>query len=268
MFQMQNLSTASRFCYGLGMALMGCQQIQYAAFRPVFLSPWPVWLANNAITAYLLGAVLLVTGMWIAVSEKAFQPAIVLGILMLALFLFNQAPYLLFIGPHSAKHLGLWINPLKELALSGGAFILAGIFAQRENQSIGVISSTSLIRFGIIFFSITILLFGISHFYYPDFVAMLVPSWIPGKVFWTYFSAIALIGSGAFLLLNIKTKLVALLTGIMLLLWLLILHIPRAIANPSGDAGNEVTSVFQALAFSGIAFAISIVAEKHHLPRR
>jgi hypothetical protein len=44
----------------------------------------------------------------------------------------------------------------------------------------------------------------------------------------------------------------------MLIIWFAILHIPRAIANPdNGGAGNEVTSVFQALAFAGIAFAIA-----------
>lgn len=40
----------------------------------------------------------------------------------------------------------------------------------------------------------------------------------------------------------------------MLLLWFVILHIPRAIADPAIEKGNEITSVFQALAFSGIAF--------------
>jgi hypothetical protein len=43
----------------------------------------------------------------------------------------------------------------------------------------------------------------------------------------------------------------------MLFLWVILLHIPRAIADPHSGNGNEWTSVFQALAFSGIAFILS-----------
>jgi hypothetical protein len=47
----------------------------------------------------------------------------------------------------------------------------------------------------------------------------------------------------------------------MLLIWFAILHIPRAIADPYSGKGNEITSVFQALAFSGIAFVIAVIAK-------
>jgi hypothetical protein len=43
----------------------------------------------------------------------------------------------------------------------------------------------------------------------------------------------------------------------MILLWFIILHIPRALANPLTNNGNEVTSAFSALAFCGIAFVIA-----------
>jgi hypothetical protein len=37
-------------------------------------------------------------------------------------------------------------------------------------------------------------------------------------------------------------------------------HIPRAISHPFIDRGNEVSSVFDALAFSGTAFLIALTA--------
>jgi len=45
----------------------------------------------------------------------------------------------------------------------------------------------------------------------------------------------------------------------MLFLWVIVLHIPRAIANPYVGNGNELTSVFEALAFSGIALGIAVM---------
>src|SRR5262249_43194653 len=116
------------------------------------------------------------------------------------------------------------------------------------------------IPLGPIFFSITMVAFGIDHFLYPDFVATLVPDWIPGHVFWTYFAGVALIGAGLAIIFRVKLALVSLLLGIMIFIWFIILHIPRGIADPHGDKGNEITSVFEALAFSGIAFIISAIA--------
>jgi len=101
------------------------------------------------------------------------------------------------------------------------------------------------------------ILFGIDHFLYTDNVAGLIPGWIPGQVFWAFIAAILLIGAGMAIILNIKRRLVALLAGFMLFIWFVILHIPRAFAHPEIEKGNEITSAFEALAFSGIAFLIA-----------
>jgi hypothetical protein len=47
------------------------------------------------------------------------------------------------------------------------------------------------------------------------------------------------------------------LSGIMILLWVFLLHIPRAVAAPH-DA-NETTAVFEALAVSGAAFLAALL---------
>lgn len=98
---------------------------------------------------------------------------------------------------------------------------------------------------------------GIDHFIYTEFVATLVPARIPGHIFWTYFAGIAQVGSGVCIALNLRLKLIGMLLGIMLFIWFVILYIPRAIADPYTDKGNEVTSGFEALSFSGIAFVIA-----------
>jgi len=88
-------------------------------------------------------------------------------------------------------------------------------------------------------------------------VKSLVPSWIPGDLFWTYFAAVALIGAGVAIIFRIKVKLVATLLGIMVFIWFLILHIPRAAVAQASDMGNELSSVFESLGVSGIAFVIA-----------
>ena len=165
----------------------------------------------------------------------------------------------LFVDPNG-KALGSWTHALKELAFSGGAFVIAGSYSpaatiRPESRLIKLLEK--LIPFGRVFFSITMIAFGIDHFLYSEFVAGLVPAWIPDHIFWTYFAGAALIGSGVAIIAKIKLKIVASLLGTMIFLWFIFLHIPRGIADPYGDRGNEMTSVIQSFGFSGVAFVIA-----------
>lgn len=98
---------------------------------------------------------------------------------------------------------------------------------------------------------------GIQHFLFVDFVASLVPAWIPGHVFWTYFAGVALIAGGTGLILPQTVRLAAPLAGLMMFLWVLLLHIPRAMAAAPAQSRNEWTAVFEALTMSGIAFVLA-----------
>ncbi len=91
---------------------------------------------------------------------------------------------------------------------------------------------------------------------FVEFVKSLVPRWIPGDVFWTYVTGVALIAGGIGLIIDRAARLASLLSGIMVFIWLIVLHIPRAIMS-RGDDGNEWIAVVEALAVSGIAFMIS-----------
>jgi len=252
---MQNLTKAGRAFYGIGIAGIGIQQFIYSEFRPMLLPYWSSFFPGQYIWAYITGVLLILAGASIIFSKNARTVSILLGIFFFLLFLCFHVYYQLFLIPYDF-HFGNWTNALKELAFSGGAFVVASSFPETRL----FINNKKLLTLGRIFFSIMLIVFGIDHFLYIDFVAPLVPNWIPGHFFWTYFGAVALIGSGVCIILKIKIRLVGMLLGSMLLLWFIILHIPRAIADPYAGKGNEITSVFQALAFSGIAFVIAISA--------
>ena len=255
----------SKLFFCVGMAGIAIQQFIYGDSRPVILPPQPACLHASAIIAYVIAAAIIIACFFILFEKKNAVAQLLLAGFLLLLFLFAQCPYILWIQPNSPKHLGLWTDPLKELALSGGAFVMAGLL---KAESTATTNNPMLHRLekiipkGKIFFSITMFLFGLDHFYYTDFVATLVPAWMPGHIFWTYFAGIALMASAICIILKIWITQVALLLSIMLFIWLLILHIPRSIADPYSGNGNEITSVFEALAFSGIALAISITYKK------
>lgn len=262
---MEKIIQVGRSFYGIALVVYGIQQFVYADFRPVFVPAWQSFLPGLFLWAYIFGIGLIAAGFAVIVEKKGREVSLILGSILLALFCFVHVPYELISDPYS-KHLALWTNALKELALAGGAFVMAGSFYKetKKAQKNSVLLSTAekVIPFGKVFFSITMMSFGIVHFLYAETVAKLVPGWIPFPLFWTYLAGVLLIGSGAAICLSIKTKQIAVLLGLSIFLWLLLLHIPRAIATPFTDRGNEVSSAFDALAFSGIAFVIALSGTK------
>jgi uncharacterized membrane protein len=253
---MQNQNKLWRSFFAIGLAAIAVQQLTYADFRPVILPPaFPAWLTHRLIWTWIFSIAIIAACAVIIFEIKARTVSLILGSILLLFVLLFQIPGQL--SGSNFRHIGVWTDTFKELTLSGGAFIVAGSLP-RESSASGLIKLLEkLIPLGKYFLAITMVVFGIDHFLYPDFVATLVPNWIPGHLFWTYFAGVALIASGLCIILNIKRQLAAKLLGIMIFIWLIILHIPRAIADPHSGNGNELTSVFEALAFSGIAFILA-----------
>ncbi len=107
-------------------------------------------------------------------------------------------------------------------------------------------------KVGRYFLAIPMIVFGVQHFRYTEFVVSLVPSWIPGGLFWAYFSGVALFAAGVGIFFNVLSRLAATLLGAMIFVWVIVLHVPRALANP-GDS-NEFINIFDALMMGGGGF--------------
>ncbi|WP_438483394.1 hypothetical protein [Oleiharenicola lentus] len=144
-----------------------------------------------------------------------------------------------------------WTFAGKGFALAGGAFVVADYIATRFNQP----RSAWVLPLGTTCLGGFLILGGIQHFIWPKFVAQLVPAWIPGATFWTYFSAGALIAGGIGILIPRTARSAATLVALMIFSWVVILHIPRAwTTSPSL---NEWLAAFEALAMSGTAWLIA-----------
>ncbi|HQQ82674.1 MAG TPA: hypothetical protein PK059_05750 [Cyclobacteriaceae bacterium] len=259
--------TTGRKLYAICMAGLGIQQLFYLDFRPVF-APDSSWLPGLPIVAALFSFWLIISGFAMFIERRGKSFALMLGTVFLLLFAGYHVPHLLFINPYG-RMFGAWVNALKELALAGGAFAFAQSYGEDSDLDALFLFNklSSMAPWGKVFFSWVMLLFGVTHFVYTDFAAKLVPAWIPGAFFWTYVSGIALIGSGTAIILRIRVKEIGFLLGLMIFLWFILLHLPRAIADPWVDKGNELTSAFQALGFSGIALIISGLTKQATIPK-
>jgi uncharacterized membrane protein len=236
--------TTGRVFFALGMIVIGCQHFLFGQFVPMLVPLGPTVIPGQVFWVYLVGTILIVAGMSIFTGVQARAVSKLLGVLFLLSFL------LLYLPSHA-------MAGLKVLTLSGCAFVIAGIFphtdADKGRNPIAWLER--LIPFGTYLLAIQVIIFGIDHYLYTTDIAKLVPRWIPGHVFWTYFAGTALIASGLAMIVGVKARLAATMLGVMIFIWVLILHIPLAVANP-GQIGHEWTSAFEALAKSGVALIL------------
>jgi uncharacterized membrane protein len=248
----QWLVPVGRIFYAVGLIGIGVQHFIFADFIPVILPWWPAWIPGRPFWAFAVGAALVAAGVAILFNIKGRTVAALLGAAILVLIVIDDIPGQL---AHYPAHLGVWTNTFKALTMCGGAWVVAGSLSERTSSVTRYLEP--IMPFGRFFLPITSIAFGIDHFLYTTFVAALVPSWIPGHVFWTYFAGVTLIAAGLGMIFRVQARLASLMLGIMIFLWVIVLHIPRAIADPHTAMGNEWTSVFEAVAFSGIAFMLA-----------
>lgn len=255
---MNKIVLIGRLFFALAFIAFGIQQFIFGDFVPGRAPAWPASVPGRLIWAYLSGAILIAVGAAVLSGKKARGAAILAGTMIFIWALLRHIPVVMAAPTFG----GEWTNMGKALALFGGAFAVAGSFPEQKGSRAGLLSAfvnsnkgfTYLGRFCLGAFMI---LAGIQHFLFVQFVATLVPAWIPGAVFWTYFAGVALIAGGAGLWLPPTARLAAALSGLMVFLWVVMLHIPRALAAPEAQRRNEWTAVFEALAISGIAFVLT-----------
>jgi uncharacterized membrane protein YphA (DoxX/SURF4 family) len=241
-----------RFFYGIAIAGIGLLMIYYQEF-PYMLFLIQPWLIPGLV--YLTGILFILAGAAI-ISEKKIRPvSFFFGCILLLIFCFNHLPYEFGAGSNY-KNLLEWDNAGKELAMAGGAFIIAACFSEKNKNTLDRFQER-ILPFGSVLFSLPIVFFGVLHLLYAKDVATMVPSWIFGPVFWTYFAGIALLGSGISIILKIRTTMIATLLGTMIFFWFVFLHLARVINSPITELESEVTSAFLALAYSGTAFVVA-----------
>ena len=234
---MPPLNTIGRICFGAALAGAGLMQLANQEF--VRLVPkLPAWMPAAGAWPAVTGALLLVIGLAFLTDRKASAAANLLLAMLLASFVVQRIPEIWAApGP-----LATWLNPAKVLALAGGALLLACTGAGRANVAAWLLA-------------IFLLLCGAAHFAYAGFVDTMVPGWIPpGQRFWTLFAAVALLAGGAGVVFPRTRRLAGLWSGLMIFLWVPLVHLARTIELKNAF---ELAGVFEALGLAGVAWLVA-----------
>ena len=147
-----------------------------------------------------------------------------------------------------------WLNAYKSMALFGGVLIVAASFM---NDPLNANSRNVFVLTGTVLLTVFFIAAGYAHFKFAGFVKDFIPAYIPFHSFFTYFCGICLIAGGVGLLIPKTRYWAALLTGIMISGWFLLLHIPRFVNNTS-DASDRM-GLCESFAFAGILFILAAI---------
>ena len=248
---MDNSIRLGRMLFAIGLTALGLQALIRSAVVPA-LEPVPAWVPEQWLLAWLSGLLLIGAGAAVMLGWKARQAATVLGGLLLLWLLLLHLPRLA-LDPHSGNE---WTGAFECLALSGGAWVLAGVLETgqpvRQNWDRTIDRAARLGRFC---FGASLPVFGILHFIYIDYVASVIPGWIPEHEFWGYLTGLAHIAAGLAIVSGVQARLAATMLGLMFGSWVLILHIPRVAVRLHDP--NEWCSMLIATALCGGAWLVA-----------
>ncbi|MEL6660207.1 MAG: DoxX family protein [Bacteroidota bacterium] len=106
--------------------------------------------------------------------------------------------------------------------------------------------------------------FGFLHFGPLEFSLPYIPSFLPFPAFWVYFTGFCLMAFTLSTILKNWDGLAAVLLGVMLLLFVVLIHVPKAM---QGDF-LQVIATFRDTAMAGAAFiyATTMAADHRGLP--
>lgn len=140
--------------------------------------------------------------------------------------------------------------------IAGLAYLILALISLRKELSLKFDGFPVL---GRVFVPVGLAMFGAEHLSAPKVLAQLVPKWMPGHLFWAYFVGFALFAAATSIALNRYARLAASLLGLMFVLFVVMIHLPNAVANP----GNRI---LWAVAVREISFACGVLLFANRAP--
>ena len=136
------------------------------------------------------------------------------------------------------------------------ALLVIGLVAAK-NDIARARGSDKIVALTYVCFAIPLAAFGAEHLTSGKFMLNMVPSYMPGRLFWVYFVGFALIAASLSIATKIQVKWSGLLFGTMMLLFVAMVHLPGAIAT-----GGRIpwTIVFREMSFGGGGFVLAGIA--------
>jgi uncharacterized membrane protein YphA (DoxX/SURF4 family) len=111
-------------------------------------------------------------------------------------------------------------------------------------------------------FALPLAVFGALHLSAAQGLMTMVPAYMPWRLFWAYFVGVALVAASLSIATKIQVCWSGLLFGIMMVLFVAMLHVPRALASPQDRFAWTI--VIREMSFAGGGWILAGEAIREH----
>jgi uncharacterized membrane protein len=233
----------ARIFVAVSLVVFGVQHFIYGGFVATLV---PAFMPGHLFWAYFVGVAFVAAAAGIFVEMLARPAATMLGVMFFLFVVLLHIPRI--VGKSSDGN--EWTSGFVALAMCGGAWILASAAPLEEREK-----ADPFLRVGRYFFALAFVAFGVQHFVYARYAAGLGPPWYLGRPLWVCLIAVVLAATGAAIALGQKAQMAANLLAGTLILFFLVLYVPRIIRHLH-DPGPW-TSGFEILALCGCALVLA-----------
>lgn len=216
-----------------------------------FVAGWegiPKGVPAQEALAYLCAVVSLTCGIGLLWRRSAGIASRVLLVYLL-LWMVLVKGYYIVLAPLSE---GSWQFWGETAVIVAAAWVLYARFAtDRDRRWLGFAVGDRGVRIARVIYALAMLAFGLSHFFYLNLTAPLVPAWLPWHVGWAYFFGCTYIAAGVGMLIGVYARLAGALTTIQMGLFTLLAEMPPILTgHPSAFQWDEF----------GVSWLITIAA--------
>lgn len=235
---------AARVAFATGMIGLGIVGLVFGDFAQIWKFA-PASLPGREVLAYASAVLMLVCGgglLWKRTERLAARvlfPYWALVILLLKIHLVVKQPLVEM----------TWLTTGLVVVVFVGAWILA-------------VADARAVRIAQLVFGAALIPIGLSHFFYMNLTAPLVPAWLPFHTGWGYLTGAAHIAAGLGVLLGIYPRLAAAMEAAMLSAFTFLVWIPLLVAKPSTQFLWSEISMSWAVSAGAWVVAASIAKRK------
>lgn len=231
--------------FGLGIIVFGVIGFVWGDF--ISGQPVPPWFPERTALAYLAAAFMLVAGAalawrrtvtWAAAALIAYYGLIVLLLENGRVIFRNYNVY------------GAYSGAAEPLAITAAAVI---VYAATANMDVA--RAARLTRVAQLAFGVCAVLFGLAHFFYMNYTAPLIPTWLPpSQVFWGYATGVFHIMAGVAILTGIQARLGAILAAVMYASFIPLVFVPVLMTEPTAFRWTELATT---VVLIGVALTVA-----------
>jgi len=188
---------------------------------------------------------------------------------VLTIAVYQVAGLAIFVPQILSNPLGIggWYPFCEALTPLAGAWVLYAMLSRETRRSGTPIVGEVAMRVAQVLFGLTCIFYGWSHFLYPDYTASMVPTLLPGRLAFAYFTGLAHMAAGLAIIVGILPRLAATLEAIMMSLFGLLVWVPSFFTHPrpqwAASPESQWSELVVNLVLAASAWIIAIYFEKH-----